>query len=203
MKDLLRARLAESIATLQAVLADDALADALLQAAYLTSDAMKMGNKLLVAGNGGSAADAQHVAAEFVCRLTVDRPAMPAIALTTDTSILTAMANDHSYDSVFERQIEALGRPGDVFLALSTSGNSKNVIRGLEASRRKGLVTVGLSGNGGGAMACLCDVNIIVPSRVTVHIQEAQLALEHTFCTLVERLYFGAALNTPAQQTGE
>lgn len=191
MRDLLRAKLAESIATLQAVLADEALGEALQHAAQVTSDAMKAGNKLLIAGNGGSAADAQHLAAEFVCRLTADRPAMAAIALTTDTSILTAMANDHSYESVFERQVEALGRTGDVFLGISTSGNSKNLVRALEISRRKGLVTIGFTGSDGGAMAAHCAINVIVPSRVTMHIQESHLALEHVFCMLVERRYFG------------
>ncbi len=195
MRDLLKQKLAASIATLQAVLADDALADAMTEAARLTSDAMKAGNKLLIAGNGGSAADAQHLAAEFVCRLTVDRPAMPAIALTTDTSILTAMGNDLSYDSVFERQLEALGRSGDVFLAISTSGNSTNLVRALKLSRQKGLVNVGFTGNRGGAIAALCDVRVIVPSDVTMLIQEAHLALEHIFCTLVERMYFGASFD--------
>ena len=197
MRDLLRAKLAESIATLQAVLADEALAEALQHAAQVTSDAMKAGNKLLVAGNGGSAADAQHLAAEFVCRLTTDRPAMAAIALTTDTSILTAMANDHSYESVFERQVEALGRPGDVFLGISTSGNSRNLLRALQISRRKGLKTIAFTGNRGGSMAGHCDINVIVPSEVTMHIQESHLALEHVFCTLVERMYFGADFDAP------
>ena len=194
MRDLLRAKLVESIATLQAVLADETLAEALEHAAQVTSDAMKAGYKLLIAGNGGSAADAQHLAAEFVCRLTADRPAMAAMALTTDTSILTAMSNDHSYESVFERQVEALGRPGDVFLGISTSGNSENLVRALEMSRRRGLTTIIFTGNGGGAMGGHCDINVIVPSKVTTHIQEAHLALEHVFCMLVERMYFGIAL---------
>src|ERR1700722_16721522 len=124
MKDLVRRQLAQSIATMQKVLADEALHETLVQAAELTAAAMKAGKKLLICGNGGSAADSQHLVAEFVSRLTVDRPALRAIALTTDTSILTAVGNDYGYEHVFERQVEALGLEGDVLLAISTSGNS-------------------------------------------------------------------------------
>lgn len=189
--DLVDTLLAESVATLQAVRDDASVKAAVLRAAGLIAAGMQAGNKLMTAGNGGSAADAQHVAAEFVCRLTVNRPALPAIALTTDSSILTAMGNDRSYDEIFERQIEALGRAGDVFLAISTSGESRNILKALRKCRQMGILTLGLSGNKGGSMAELCDVNVIVPSNVTMHIQEAHLALEHVLCTLVERLYFG------------
>jgi D-sedoheptulose 7-phosphate isomerase len=184
-------QLAQSVATLQAVLADASIASTLARLAELTAASMKTGGKLLVAGNGGSAADAQHLVAEFVSRLTVDRPALRAVALTTDTSILTAIGNDYTFDNVFSRQIEAIGAPGDVFLGISTSGNSKNILAALHQAREQGLTTVGFTGNGGGQMASLCDLNIIVPSTVTMNIQESHLALEHIFCMLVERCYFG------------
>ena len=184
-------QLTQSVTTLQAVLADASIANTLARLAELTATSMKAGGKLLVAGNGGSAADAQHLVAEFVVRLSVNRPALRAIALTTDTSILTAIGNDTSFDNIFSRQIEALGAPGDVFLGISTSGNSKNILAALHQARQQGLITVGFSGNGGGQMAPLCDLNIIVPSTVTMNIQESHLALEHIFCMLVELRYFG------------
>ena len=144
----------------------------------------------MVAGNGGSAADAQHVVAEFVSRLVDDRPAMRAVALTTDTSILTAVGNDYGFERLFARQIEALGQPGDVFLAISTSGNSPNILRALEQCRAMGIVTIGLTGNTGGKMPPLCDYCLRMPSEVTMYIQQAHLALEHIFSLLVERRYF-------------
>jgi D-sedoheptulose 7-phosphate isomerase len=184
-------QLTQSVATLQAVLADASIATTLARLAELTAASMKRGGKLLVAGNGGSAADAQHLVAEFVVRLSANRPALRAIALTTDSSILTATANDVSFDTIFSRQIEALGAPGDVFLGISTSGNSKNILCALEQARAQGLTTVGFTGNGGGRMTQLCDLNLIVPSTVTMNIQESHLALEHIFCMLVELCYFG------------
>jgi D-sedoheptulose 7-phosphate isomerase len=184
-------QLAQSVATLQAVLADASIAGTLARIAELTAASMKAGGKLLVAGNGGSAADAQHLVAEFVSRLTVDRPALRAVALTTDTSILTAIGNDYTFDNVFSRQIEAIGTPGDVFLGISTSGNSKNILTALQQARTQSITTVGFTGNGGGKMAQLCDHTIIIPSTVTMNIQESHLALEHIFCMLVERCYFG------------
>src|SRR5580692_12136742 len=135
MKNLVRKQLAQSIATLQAVLADESIASTMATIGELTANAMRTGHKLLVAGNGGSAADAQHLVAEFVVRLTVNRPALRAIALTTDSSILTAAGNDYGFDHIFSRQLEALGQPGDIFLAISTSGNSKNLIRALTQAK--------------------------------------------------------------------
>jgi D-sedoheptulose 7-phosphate isomerase len=195
MRHLFRGQLAQSIATLQSVLADESIADALVRLSELTAAAMKAGGKLLIAGNGGSAADAQHLAAEFVSRLVVERRALPAIALTTDTSLLTAIANDYSFDRIFARQVEALGAPGDVFLGISTSGNSRNIICALQLARQMGLTTAGFSGNGGGEMARYCDLNIIVPSSTTANIQESHLALEHIFCMMVERCCFGPELD--------
>lgn len=191
MLDIVRRQLKQSLDTLTKVLNDDSIHKSLLEAARLTSDAMRNGRKLLVCGNGGSAADSQHIVAEFVSRLTVDRPALRAIALTTDTSILTAIGNDYSYDNVFSRQVEALGLEGDVLLTISTSGNSRNCIKALEFARELRMSSVAFTGNGGGKMAALADINVVVPSTITMNIQESQLALEHIYCMLVERCYFG------------
>jgi D-sedoheptulose 7-phosphate isomerase len=191
MKTIVQKQLRKSIATMQAVLEDASIAETLVRLSEITAGSMKAGGKLLVAGNGGSAADAQHLVAEFVGRLTVSRPALRAIALTTDSSILTAVANDFSYDCVFERQVEALGATGDVFLGISTSGNSRSIVRAARLANEMGITTVGFTGNGGGEMAKLCHFNVIIPSSATMNIQEAHLALEHIFCMLVELYYFG------------
>ena len=190
MQDLVRRQLAQSIATLQLVHNDEKIHATLVAIAELTANALKAGNKLLVAGNGGSAADAQHLVAEFVVRLSANRSALRAIALTTDSSILTAISNDCSFDQVFSRQIEALAQPGDVFLGISTSGDSRNILCAFEQAKRQQVHTIGFSGNGGGQMRELCDYNIIIPSNVTMNIQESHLALEHIFCMLVERYTF-------------
>jgi D-sedoheptulose 7-phosphate isomerase len=191
MKQLVQNQLKQSIATLQAVLADEQIADTIAAAGKLIADAMHSGHKLLVAGNGGSAADAQHLVAEFVVRLTVNRPALRAVALTTDSSILTACGNDFGFDNIFERQIEALGQPGDVFLGISTSGNSPNILKALHQAAKLDMATIGFSGNGGGKMRDLCDYNVIIPSNITMNIQESHLALEHILCMVVERCTFG------------
>jgi D-sedoheptulose 7-phosphate isomerase len=196
MEELVRRQLAQSIATKQAVLADKQIHATLVRAAELTAHAMQSGRKLLVAGNGGSAADAQHLVAEFVVRLTVNRPALAAIALTTDSSILTATGNDWHFDRIFSRQIEAIGSPGDVFLGISTSGNSKNIVAAFEAAKKLGIITIGLTGNDGGVMRELCDHCIVIPSDVTMNIQECHLALEHIFCMIVERCIFGHDFDT-------
>ena len=181
---------------MQAVLADATIADTLVTIAEQTASSMHAGGKLLVAGNGGSAADAQHLVAEFVARLTVNRPALRAVALTVDSSILTAVGNDLGFENIFARQIEALGRPGDVFLGISTSGNSPNIVNAIHQARQLGITTVGFTGTGGGKMATLCDHLIAIPSDVTMNIQESHLALEHIFCMLVERCYFGPTFDT-------
>lgn len=203
MKELVKKQLAQSIATMQAVLADEHITETLVSVGELTAKAMKSGNKLLVAGNGGSAADAQHLVAEFVVRLTVNRPALRAIALTTDSSILTAAGNDFGFDRLFERQVEALGQPGDVFLGISTSGNSSNIIKALHQAQKMGITTFGLTGNDGGEMRCLCNYSIVIPSAVTMNIQESHLALEHIFCMIVERFVFGHDFETRPQILSE
>jgi D-sedoheptulose 7-phosphate isomerase len=149
-------------------------------------DAIRAGGKLLVCGNGGSAADSQHIAAELGVRYLRDRKPIPAIALTVDTSVLTAAANDVGFEQVFARQVEALGRAGDVLLAISTSGLSPNVLRAVEKARELGLVTVGLTGDAGGELAGLVDHCIAVPSRRTPRIQEAHLVIEHLLCEALE-----------------
>ena len=160
----------------------------IVAAAGLLTDSLRGGGKLLICGNGGSAADAQHLATEFVSTLTVDnpRPSIPALALTTDTSLLTAVANDFGVERMFARQVESMGRPGDVLIAISTSGSSTNVLRAAETAREAGLHVVGLTGATGGALASLADVCVRVPSMVTAHIQESHLAVEQLLASIVE-----------------
>lgn len=167
---------------------------AIVHASQVVAKAFREGSKLLLCGNGGSAADCQHMAAEFVSRLTVkvQRRALPAIALTTDTSFLTAFANDCGYDGVFERQVEALGEKGDVLLGISTSGSSKNVVQAMKLAKAKGLVCIALTGDSG-VMRELADVTIAVPSNHTQYIQESHLSIEHLICELVERELFSEA----------
>lgn len=203
MDDLISRQLSASIAVMQRVLDDVSIRSELIAAAETTAAAMQRGSKLMVCGNGGSAADSQHLVAEFVSRLTIDRPALRAIALTTDTSILTAIGNDFSYENIFERQVEALGMEGDVILAISTSGNSRNCCKALKLARSMKIVTVSFTGNGGGEMKALSDHNIIVPSTATMNIQESHLALEHVFCMLVERFIFGIEFGARPQQLAE
>lgn len=151
---------------------------------------LRAGGKVLFAGNGGSAGDAQHMAGEFVSRFNYDRPGMAAIALTVDSSILTAIGNDYGYDYVFARQLEALGRQGDLFFAYSTSGNSPNILRALAVCRDRGLISVGLTGNRGGAMNALCDVLFEMPSAHTPRVQEGHLIIGHAICARVEALMY-------------
>jgi len=178
--------LAQSAATVQSLMADPEIPGQLTAAVGLCCTALRNGGKLLVAGNGGSAADAQHVAGELVGRFLRERRALPAIALTTDTSILTSIGNDYGFAKVFERQVEAHGRPGDVLLAISTSGNSENILRAIAAARRSQMRVIGLTGRGGGGMRALCDVCLCAPSEDTPRIQECHLILEHALCAEIE-----------------
>jgi D-sedoheptulose 7-phosphate isomerase len=158
----------------------------IVEAALLISDCLAAGGKLLLFGNGGSAADAQHLAAEFVGRFVVERPGLAAIALTTDSSILTAVANDYGFERVFSRQIEALARPGDVAIGISTSGNSPNVIEAVNKAKEQNLKTIGLVGKDGGALAGCVDLAITVSSTNTARVQECHIAIGHILCELVE-----------------
>jgi D-sedoheptulose 7-phosphate isomerase len=158
----------------------------LLHYAGLISQALRRGNKLMLLGNGGSAADAQHIAAEFVNRFLIDRPPLPALALSTDTSVLTSIGNDFGFDRIFEKQVLALGSSGDILMALSTSGNSPNILRGLQAARTKGIVTMALTGHDGGQMLQWSDYSLIVPSGETPLIQETHIVIGHLLCAAVE-----------------
>ncbi|MDQ3322410.1 MAG: D-sedoheptulose 7-phosphate isomerase [Acidobacteriota bacterium] len=156
------------------------------ECARIIIDALETGNKILICGNGGSASDAQHIAAEFVGRYETERKAFPAIALTTDTSALTAVANDYGFERIFSRQIEALGNRGDVLIAISTSGNSPNVNQAAMTARRNGLKTLGLTGANGKKLASLCDSAILIPAERTARIQEAHITVGHIFCELID-----------------
>ena len=180
----------KTLANFNAMAADQALRAQIVQAVALCVDALRAGNKLLFAGNGGSAADAQLWAGELVSRFYYDRPGLPAIALTTDTSILTAIGNDYGYDYTFARQIEALGQEGDVFVAISTSGRSKNILRALDASEQKGVRVIGFTGAHGGDMAERCEVCFKVPSNETPRIQEGHEFIGHLLCALIESEIF-------------
>lgn len=157
--------------------------------AYRCKHAIENGNKVLFCGNGGSAADSQHLAAELIGRFKKERRSLASIALTTDTSILTAIANDYSYDDIFARQVEGLGRSGDVLIGISTSGNSKNVVKAIEMARSIGMHTIGFTGEGGGKMAELCDLTLTIPSKVTARIQEMHILAGHIICEIIEEDY--------------
>ena len=169
----------------------DSHAESVVRAADLIITSVKTGGKVLIFGNGGSAADAQHIAAEFVNRLNYDRPPIAAIALTTDTSILTSIGNDSSFDELFERQLRALGRQGDVALAISTSGNSPNVLRAVAAASEIGIKTIALTGRDGGKLARTVDVALVVDTPSTQRIQETHITIGHILCELVEDTLFG------------
>ena len=191
MKDIIRSQVAASIAVKQAILADEALMARIADIAALMVDAYKAGHKTLWAGNGGSAADAQHMAGELVNKFTFDRPGLPALSLSTDTSIITAIGNDYGFDRLFARQVEAQGCPGDVFIGISTSGRSKNLVEALKACKAKGITSVAIVG----ANACPMDgydYVIHVPSTVTPRIQECQTLIGHILCYLVEDQLFNA-----------
>lgn len=168
---------------------DDDLIERIKFVAELLERTFRSGNKILLAGNGGSAGDAQHIAAEFVSRFFYDRPGLPAIALTTDTSMLTAIGNDYGFESLFSRQVQAQGNVGDVFIGISTSGNSKNIIEAVHEAKKYGLTTVALCGQGG-ILSSLVDVALDVPSMSTPHIQECHIVIAHIICGLVEELIF-------------
>ncbi len=179
-------------ANMQAV-AESAYPASIARAADLVAATFKAGGKLLVFGNGGSSADAQHFAAEFVGRFAADRQALPAVALTTNQALLTAWSNDHSFDDVFARQIEALGVPGDIAFGISTSGASTNVVKALERARARGMKTIGLTGAAGRAMTAFSDVLLTVPLTTTARIQEVHLVTYHAICAAVEARMLGGS----------
>jgi D-sedoheptulose 7-phosphate isomerase len=180
-----------SIEIKKLVLNDLIILEQIKKSASIITDAYKSGFKTLIAGNGGSAADAQHMAGEFVSRFQFDRPGIPSLALTTDTSIITAIGNDFGYNELFARQIEAQGVSGDIFIGISTSGNSKNIIEGIRKCIEKKIFIIGLTGKTGGEMVKLCNICIRVPSSDTPRIQEVHLLIEHIICSVVEENLFG------------
>ncbi|MBI5582330.1 MAG: D-sedoheptulose 7-phosphate isomerase [Deltaproteobacteria bacterium] len=170
----------------------DSQTESLLQAAQWITESFRQGNKLMIMGNGGSAADAQHIAAEFVNRFLLDRPPLPALALNTDTSILTSIGNDFGFERIFEKQVLALGTAGDILLGISTSGNSPNILKGFQAAREKEVRTIALAGHDGGAMVSRADLSLIVASDQTPRIQEVHAFIGHLLCELVETAFFSA-----------
>ncbi len=167
----------------------DLLANDIESGCEMITSAIKSGKKVLLAGNGGSAADAQHIAAELCGRFVKERRGLPGIALTVDTSALTAIANDYGYEHVFSRQVEALAQPGDLFIGISTSGNSQGILNAFEAAKKLNCKTLGLSGRDGGKMNGLCDLNIVVPSQTTARIQEMHILIGHILCQAVDDLF--------------
>lgn len=167
------------------------LAPVINQIAVRLVETLKIGNKLLIMGNGGSAADAQHFAGEIVSRFRMERPGLPAIALSTDSSIITAIGNDYGFERIFSRQIEALAAPGDAVIGISTSGNSPNILKGMELAKDAGCSTIGLLGRGGGHIGQLCEIPLIVPSDDTPRIQEGHITAIHIICDLIEQGLFG------------
>lgn len=192
MKGYISAQISEAQNVMSVMQNDLALVSAIESAARVSIECLQSGGKILLAGNGGSAADAQHIAGEFVSRFAFDRPGLPAIALTTDTSIITAIGNDYGYERLFARQVQALGNCGDVFIGYSTSGKSPNILRAFEEAQAKGMIRIGFTGNRGGPMRELCDFLLEVPSADTPKIQEGHLVLGHILCGLVENAIFKA-----------
>ncbi len=195
MQSLIKSSIEATRATLDLVLADEMLLREVEEAGIACVESLRLGGKILLCGNGGSAADSQHIAAELVSRLNYDRPGLAAVALTTDTSALTAIGNDYGYERVFARQIEALGREGDVLIAISTSGNSANVLEALKTARERKIFAVGLTGKSGGKMAALCDLALKMPSAHTPNIQECHIMIGHIVCQIIEDSLFGEGYN--------
>lgn len=190
MNDLIQKSVRESIAVKQAILSDEDFQQKIGLAAEAMIATFTKGGKVLFCGNGGSAADAQHIAAELSGRFYLDRPPLYAEALHVNTSFVTAVANDYGYDDVFARMVEAAGRPGDVLVAISTSGNSPGIVKAIEKAQKQGMTVVGLSGASGGKMAGLCDILLNVPSADTPRIQESHILIGHIICEIVEREMF-------------
>ncbi len=188
MIESIKLQLGEHIALVRQI--EETLTEEIAATVVMLQAALGAGNKLLVMGNGGSAADAQHFAAEIIGRFKLERPALPAIALTTDSSILTAIGNDYGFDAIFSRQVEGLGRPGDVVFGISTSGNSPNVLAALSKARDLGCKTVALTGRDGGALKTVADISIVVPNHDTPRIQEGHVTIIHIICDLLEKGLF-------------
>ncbi|QOP46139.1 D-sedoheptulose 7-phosphate isomerase [Sulfurimonas paralvinellae] len=191
MKNYIKDQIKKSYETKQAIYENEALLNEIEKVAQMCVDLYKGDKKTILAGNGGSAADAQHIAAELVGRYGFDRPSIPSLALTTDTSNLTAIGNDYGYDQIFSRQLEGMGQEGDIFIGISTSGNSVNIIKAFESAKKKGITTVALTGRDGGEMAKMADVALVVPSNSTPRIQESHILIGHIICDIIEKETFG------------
>lgn len=203
MHSLIKEELQKSRELIASILANEALLKTAESIAYCCAGSLKKGGKILFAGNGGSAADSQHLAAELVCRLSYDRPAMAAMALTTDTSALTAIGNDYTFENLFARQVEAMGRVGDVLIGISTSGKSPNILKALEMARVKGLIPIGFTGLFAPGMAERCDLVLNIPSSETPKIQEGHMMFGHIICAVVEDVLYGAEYNPLSKKTAE
>lgn len=190
MKEYIKNQIKKSYETKQAIYENEVLLDAIEAVAKECVALYKTDKKTILAGNGGSAADAQHIAAELVGRYGFDRPSIPSLALTTDTSNLTAIGNDYGYEQVFSRQLEGMGQRGDIFIGISTSGNSTNIVKAFESAKKKGIKTVALVGRDGGLMATMADMAIIVPSDSTPRIQESHILIGHILCDIIEKEIF-------------
>jgi D-sedoheptulose 7-phosphate isomerase len=190
MKEYIKNQVKKSYETKQKIYNDEMLLNKIQDVSKRCVELYKRKNKTILAGNGGSAADAQHIAAEMVGRYGFDRPSLPSLALTTDTSALTAIGNDYGYDQVFSRQIEGMGQDGDIFIGISTSGNSKNIINAFKSAKKKNIMTVALTGRDGGEMAKIADIALIVPSNSTPRIQESHILIGHIICDIIEKEIF-------------
>lgn len=190
MKNYIKDQIKKSYETKQAIYENDTLLNKIVEVAEKCVELYRGSNKTILAGNGGSAADAQHIAAELVGRYGFDRPSIPSLALTTDTSNLTAIGNDYGYDKVFSRQLEGMGQSGDIFIGISTSGNSVNIINAFESAKKKNITTVALVGRDGGKMAEMADIAIVVPSNSTPRIQESHILIGHILCDIIEKEIF-------------
>ena len=190
MKDYIKQQIQKSYEVKQALYEDNTLLTQLEKVVKLSVKLYEGKNKLILAGNGGSAGDAQHISAELVGRYKFDRPSLPALALTTDTSALTAIGNDYGYDKIFSRQLEGMGQKGDIFIGISTSGNSLNIIEAFISAKEKGITTVALTGRDGGEMVKMADIALVVPSNSTPRIQESHILIGHILCDLIEQEIF-------------
>lgn len=195
MKKYIKEQIKKSYETKQAIYGNEQLLNKIEEVCRLCVEIYRNSKKTILAGNGGSAADAQHIAAELVGRYGFDRPSIPSLALTTDTSCLTAIGNDYGYDRVFSRQLEGMGQSGDLFIGISTSGNSKNIINAFEVAKQKGITTVALVGRDGGEMARIADIAIVVPSEFTPRIQESHILIGHIICDIIEKEIFADGVN--------
>ena len=195
MKKYIKDQIKKSFEIKQAIYENKDLINKIEEVSKLCVELYKGDKKTILAGNGGSAADAQHIAAELVGRYGFDRPSIPSLALTTDTSCLTAIGNDYGYDNVFSRQLEGMGQEGDIFIGISTSGNSKNIINAFVSAKKKGITTVALVGRDGGEMAKMADVALVIPSDSTPRIQESHILIGHIICDIIEKEIFGDGVN--------